>query len=65
MTSLAYIFKVRIIFGRKSFICEQIFENFVALLKTFEIRSHFAGGISEQGDMQKRQFPKDDVRRVG
>ena len=28
------------------------------------IRSHFARGVSEQGDMHKRQFPKDGVRRV-
>ena len=26
------------------------------------INSHFAGGILEQGDMQKRQFPKDGIR---
>ena len=28
------------------------------------IRSHFAGDASEQGDILKRQFPKDGVRRV-
>ena len=28
------------------------------------IRSHFAGGVSEESDNAKRQFPKDGVRRV-
>ena len=28
------------------------------------IRSHFAEGVSEQGDNTKRQFPRDGVRRV-
>ena len=28
------------------------------------IRSYFARGVSEQGDMKKRQFPKDGVRSV-
>ena len=28
------------------------------------ISSHFAGSVSEHGDMQKRKFPKEGVRRV-
>ena len=27
-------------------------------------RSYFAEGVLEQDDMQKKQFPKDGVRRV-
>ena len=40
----------------------------MAFFKTFGMqeddRSHFMRGVSEQGYMQKKQFPKDGVRRV-
>ena len=74
MTSLDYIFTmeralVNIILS-PTFFFSRIFKFFVALLRAFgmqkdvKIRSHFAGGVSEQGDMQKMQFPKNGVRRV-
>ena len=65
MTSLAYIFTmekklVKIVFGRKFFICEPIFKIFAAHFTTFRVerddKSHFASGVSEQGDMQKDSF---------
>ena len=56
MTSLAMErVLVKIIFGRKIFICQPNFKIFVAL---FNLRSHFAGGVSEQGDMKKGSFQK-------
>ena len=67
VTSLAYIFAmekalVKILFGCKFFICQPISKIFVALFKTFGkkrmMRSHFAGGISEQGDMQNGSFQR-------
>ena len=48
---------VKMIFGRKIFICELIFKIIVEFLKTFGmIRSHFARNVSEQGDMKKGIF---------
>ena len=46
---------VKIIFGRKMFICQPISQIFVALFKNFwdAKRSHFAGCVSEQCGMQK------------
>ena len=70
MTSIDYIFAmekalVKIIFSHKMFTCQPIFKNFVALFRTFGMqKDDCAGGVSEQGDMQKRQFPKDGVKRV-
>ena len=57
MTSLAYIFTmektlVNIIFGRIFLFVNQL-SNFLAPFKT-----HYAGGVSEQGDMQKGSFRK-------
>ena len=67
MTSLAYIFTmekslVKIIFGRKFFICQPIFIFFLALLKTFGIHRNdkitFAIDVPGQGDMQKGSFQR-------
>ena len=54
---------VKIIFSHKMFICQPIFKIFVALFKAFgmqmdEIRSHFAGGVLGQGDLQKGSFQR-------
>ena len=51
-----------IIFGHNFFICQPIFKIFVALYMTLRgkrmIRSHFARGVSEQGDIQKGSFQR-------
>ena len=39
----------------------KFFRLFLELKKM--LHSHFAGDVSVQGNMQKRQFPKDGVRR--
>ena len=59
---------VKIIFSYNSLFVNR-FSNFLLhFLGVFGckriIRSYFAGGVSEQGDIQKRQFPKDGIRRV-
>ena len=67
MTFLAYIFTmekvlVKIIFDHKIIICLELFKNFVALLKTFEMQkgdnNGFCWNVSEQGDMQKGSFQR-------
>ena len=67
MTSLAYIFTMerpwsRLFFGSKMFIFQQIFNflwHFLRLLGNKRmIRSHLAGGVSEQVDVQKGSFQR-------
>ena len=60
---------VKIIFGHNDFICQPIFDFLRNMLGLFGCkrmkRSHFAGGVSEQGDFQKSSFlPKDGVSKV-
>ena len=58
ITSLAHVkYQVKIIFGRKIFIYEPIFKNFVALFTTLECKRttipYLYVGVLEQGYMQK------------
>ena len=72
VTSLAYIFtmekaQVKIIFGHKIYICQQIFKIFVVLFMTFGMKKD--DKISLLKMFQNKvicnwQFPKDGVRRV-
>ena len=74
VTSFAYIFTmekalVNIIFVRKIFMCQPIFKFFVALFTTFGIQKDSEITLccrsSNTRRYEKRQFPKDGVRRVG